>query len=47
MLSMQDGLQPGLKCVAMDMVGANPFPNISSKAATVCLWRSMLKFPVR
>ena len=45
---MQDGLQPGLKCVAMDIKGENPFPNIiSSKAAAVCLWRSMLKSPVR
>ena len=30
MLSIQEGLQPGLKCVAVDIVGIRPFENKNS-----------------
>ena len=30
MLSMQEGLQPGSKCVAVDIVGIRPFQNKNS-----------------
>ena len=48
MLSIQDGLQPGLKCVAIEISGANPLPYIiSSNSTAVFLSKSILKSPER
>ena len=43
-LSIQDGLQPGLKCVAIEIRGANSLPYITSSNSTaVFLSKSILK----
>ena len=47
-LSIQDGFQPGLKCVAIEISGANPLPYIiSSNSTAVFLSKSILKSPER
>ena len=47
-LSIQDGLQPGLKCVAIEIIRANPLPYIiSSNSTAVFLSKSILKSPER
>ena len=47
-LSIQDGLQPGLKCVTIEISGANPLPYIiSSNSTAVFLSKSILKSPER
>ena len=47
-LSIQDGLQPGLLCVAIDMQGFNPFENKKFSNLSSSLLgesRSILKSP--
>ena len=45
---MHDGLQPGLKCVAIEIKGQKPFPYIASSYSELpLLSRSILKSPVK
>ena len=47
-LSIHDALQLSLKCVAIEIVGENPFVYIHSSYSllTTLLWRLMLKSPI-